>query len=129
MTEDFYATSARQRLEQIQAERAAAEADLLAHKSNGDSISAAGSIQQLANLAAEQDNLSRLWNSYAASQQPQPAPYVSPEERQARPVSRMDWQDVVDMTRQSRYAKNIRSDDPALVAGWHEAQRRRARGE
>jgi hypothetical protein len=41
----------------------------------------------------------------------------------------MDWQDVVDLARQSKYAKDIQPNDPHLIAGWQEAQRRRARGE
>jgi len=125
---DFYSDSARRRLEQIETERAAATADLAAHKANGDYDTAALSIQQIANLDAEQRNLVDLHQRYAASQQPR-QDYATPEERAARPVHRMDWQDVVDMTRQSRYAKNIKADDPAMVAGWHEANRRRARGE
>ena len=68
-----------------------------------------------------------LHNQYLQSQQAPPEP--SPEERAARPLNRMDWHDVVEMTRASKYAKDIRPDDPAMIAGYYEAQRRRARGE
>lgn len=41
----------------------------------------------------------------------------------------MDWQDVVDLARQSKYARDIKPDDPNMLAGYHEAMRRKARGE
>jgi hypothetical protein len=126
---DFYTQSARQRLEQIAAERAAAEADLLAHRANSDTYSAGQSIQHLANLAAEQQNLTTLYNNYVQSQQPRQREYLTPEERAAKPIHKMDWSDAVDLARTSRYGKNIRADDPNMIAGWHESQRRRARGE
>jgi hypothetical protein len=129
MSDDFYTASARQRLERIEAERAAARADLAAHKANSDYESAAYSIQQLANLDAEQSNLANLYNRHVASQQPRQREYLSPEERQARPIEKMDWSDAVELARTSRYGKHIKADDPGMIQGWHEAQRRRARGE
>jgi hypothetical protein len=127
--DDFYLQAGSQRLAQIEAERAAALADLAAHKANGDRESAAQSVQQLANLDSELQNLNGLNQRYQASVNPPPPPEPSPEERAARPISRMDWSDVVEMTRQSKYAKNIRLDDPNLIAGYNEAMRRRQRGE
>jgi hypothetical protein len=129
MSDDFLTNSARQRFEQIQAERAAAQADLMAHKSNSDTYSAAQSIQQLANLAADEQNLTTLYNNYVQSQQPRQREYLTPEERAAKPIHKMDWSDAVDLARTSRYGKNIKADDPNMIAGWHESQRRRARGE
>jgi hypothetical protein len=129
MSDDFYTQSARQRLEQIEAERTAAQADLAAHKANSDSYSAGQTIQTLANLAAEQQNLTTLYNNYVQSQQPRQREYLSPEERHARPIHKMTWDDAVDLARQSKYGKNLRSDDPNMIAGWHESQRRRSRGE
>jgi hypothetical protein len=126
---DFYSDSAKRRLEMIEAERSAATADLSAAKANGDYDSAGQAIQQIANLDAERANLANLYNSYVASQQPPRREYLTPEERQARPIEKMDWSDTVDLTRQSKYAKNIRADDPNMVAGWYEARRRSARGE
>src|SRR5262249_19002180 len=126
---DFYEDSAKRRLEVIQAERAAAQADLASHRMNSDYDSASASIQQLANLAAEEQNLHTLYNNYVASKQPRQPEYLSPEERAVRPVHKMDWSDTVELARTSRYAKNIKSDDPAMVAGFHEARRRRGRGE
>jgi hypothetical protein len=129
MSDDFYAQSARRRYEQLQAERAAALADLQAHKSNGDADAAAYSVQQVADTDAALANLQNLYSRYQQSQTPPAQPVVSAEERAARPADRMDWQDVVELARGSRYAKNIKPNDPALVAGWNEANRRRQRGE
>jgi hypothetical protein len=126
---DFYSDSARRRLEQIEAERAAALADLAAHRANSDYESAGNAIQQVANLDAERANLGTLYQQYVASQTPPSPPELTAEERAAKPWSKMDWSDVVELTRGSRHAKNIKPDDPNMVAGWRETQRRRARGE
>jgi hypothetical protein len=129
MADDFYLQAGSQRLAQIEAERAAALADLAAYKANHDQDSAAASIQQIANLDVEAANLNNLYQRYQQSQNPPAPPEPSKEERAARPIHRMDWSDVVDMTRQSKHARDIKPDDPNLIAGWQEAQRRRQRGE
>jgi hypothetical protein len=126
---DFYSDSARRRLELIEAERAAALADLAAHRANSDYESASQTIQAVADLDAAKAHLLALHQNYVASQQAPQQPNVSPEERAARPPTAMDWQDVVEVTRGSRHARNIRPDDPAMIAGWREAHRRRSRGE
>jgi hypothetical protein len=126
---DFYENSARRRLEMLNVERQSALADLTAHRANGDSDSAAYVVQQIADIDAQQRNLVDLHQRHVASMQPPRQRPVSQEERAARPIQDMDWNDLVDMTRQSKFAKNIRSDDPWMVAGYYEAQRRRARGE
>jgi hypothetical protein len=41
----------------------------------------------------------------------------------------MDWNDVVELTRTSKYAKHIDGNDPWMRAGYAEVQRRKARGE
>jgi hypothetical protein len=129
MSDDFYISAARQRQNEINAEYRAALADLAAHRANGDTQSAAQSVQALANLTAEQSNLRGLVEGYVQSQQPPRQPEPSQEERAARPWNRMDWTDVVEMTRNSKWAKDIRRDDPNMIAGWHEARARRGRGE
>jgi hypothetical protein len=126
---DFYRDSAERRLQQLNADRAANLADLEAHKLNGDHDAAAECIQQIADIDAAKQNLTDLYSRYAAQNTP-PAPReISPEERLARPISHMDWSDVVEMTRGSKYARNIKPDDPALLAGWNEVRARRSRGE
>ena len=64
MADDFYLQAGSQRLAQIEAERAAALADLAAYKVNGDRESAAQSIQQIANLDVELGNLNNLYQRY-----------------------------------------------------------------
>jgi hypothetical protein len=119
MADDFYLQAGSQRLAQIEAERAAALADLAAHKANGDRESAAAAIQQIANIDVEMANLNQLYTRYVQSQNPPAPPQPSKESRAKRTWEEMDWQDVVDMTRESKYAKNIRPDDPNLIAGWN----------
>ena len=46
---DFYLTAAQQRANQIEAELAAAKADLAAYKANSDVESAGGTVQQIVN--------------------------------------------------------------------------------
>ncbi len=129
MSGDFYISAAATRASQIEAELQAARADLAAHRANGDLDSGAHSVSHLASLEAERHNLLALHNYYIASQQPPQAPRVSAEERHAKPWSRMDSNDILELTRTSKYAKNIDWNDAGMQAGWYEAQRRRAYGE
>jgi hypothetical protein len=124
---DFYLKSAQKQARALEAAKNAAIAGLNEARANGDSYSAQEAIQNLADLSAAQENLSRLCNQYIQSQQP-PMP-ASREERAARTWDRMDWQDVTNLARQSKYGRDIQPNDPGLIAGWQEAQRRRARGE
>jgi hypothetical protein len=126
---DFYQDSAQRRLQQIEADRAAAMADLHAHRLNSDYDSAGQVIQQVANLDAERQNLVALHERYVAQNTPPQKPYETQEQKAAKPWSQMNWDDVVEMTRTSKYAKNIRPDDPGMIAGWQEARARRGRGE
>jgi hypothetical protein len=129
MSDDFKADSARRRFEMIQAERAAAVADLAAAEANSDYDSGAQAAQTIADLDAAAANLGNLYSRHVQSQQPRQPEYLTPEERAARPIEKMDWSDAVELARTSRYGKNIRADDPNMVAGYYESRRRRARGE
>jgi hypothetical protein len=124
---DWYVERGAQRIANLRAGRSQALANLENAKATGDNEMADQAIYDLAEINAQEQHIMALYRQYAQSQQPPPEP--SPEERAARPIHRMDWSDVVDMTRQSKYAKNIRADDPNLIAGYNEVQRRRARGE
>lgn len=126
MTDDFYSGSARRRLEMIEAERAAATADLAAFKANADYDSAGQAIQQLANLDAERANLTNLYQRYVASQTPPAQPELSPEEKAARPWHHMTPQDALDLAKTSKYGKDLDFNNPDVRAGWNEVQRRRA---
>ena len=129
MSDDWYIEMGRNRLAQINADRAEHLASLERAKANYDHDAAAYAISEIANCDAQRANLSALYDQYIRSQNPPRPPEPTKEERAARPISAMDWNDVVEMTRQSKYAKDIRPDDPNMIAGWNEAQRRRARGE
>ena len=103
-------------------------ADLAASRANSDTESAASALQQLVNVRAERSNLLSLHQEYVASQTP-PAPReVSPEERAARPWTAMDYSDVLEMARTSKYAKDLTWNND-MQAGYQEAMRRRARGQ
>ncbi len=93
MSEDFYSASARQRLERIEAERAAATADLQAHRTNSDYESAGYAIQQIADLDRQRENVIGLYNRHVALQNP-PQRYVSEEQRVARQPGEMDAHDL-----------------------------------
>jgi hypothetical protein len=68
MADDFYVFSAKQRLQQINAGRAQALADLEQCKAASDYEGAAASVQQIANLDAEKNNLVAPANQYALCQ-------------------------------------------------------------
>jgi hypothetical protein len=126
---DFYQYAAQQRMQQLEAQRAQALADLAVHKASNDYQAAAESVQQIANLEAERNNLVNLHNQYVQFQQvPQP-PELTAEEKAAKPWDRMTWDDALDLARNSQYGKDLTHDDPHVRAGYAEVARRRARGE
>jgi hypothetical protein len=125
MADDFYAEAGRSRLQDIAVERAEALASLERAKSMGDYNTAGSAVQQIANLDAEYSNLYNLYNRYVASQNPPQPPEPSREERLAKPLERMDYNDVYEMLKHSKYGV----DDDAFRAGIQEVARRRARGE
>jgi hypothetical protein len=94
-----------------------------------DDYSQAEEMQNIANVRAERKNLVNEYNEEMARQQPRRPEYLTPEERAARPIEKMDWSDAVELARTSRYGRNLKADDPYMIAGWHEARRRRGRGE
>jgi hypothetical protein len=59
-SDDFYVFSARQRLQQINANRAQALADLEVAKASADYESAASSVQEIANLDAQRQAIVNL---------------------------------------------------------------------
>ena len=125
---DFYLSAAARRANELAAERQAHLADLAAHRANGDTVSAAQAVQALANNQAEQQNLQALCNDYVAAQQPRQPERISEEERAAKPWSRMNYDDVLEMARGSKYAKDL-TWNADMQAGYNEVRARRARGE
>jgi|SRR5262249_28383574 len=90
MAKDFYLKAARKQFDALRAARADLLSQLEAHRQAGDAGSGAEIVQGLANLAADERNLTATVNEYVASQQPQPD-LTTPAERAARPPERMDW--------------------------------------
>jgi aspartyl/asparaginyl-tRNA synthetase len=128
MTQDFYISAALQRQNELEAERQAALADLAAHKANNDYAAASATVQSLANLQAEATNLKNLCDNYIASQQPRQPERLSDEEKAAKPIHRMNYDDVLDMARTSKYAKDL-TWNADMQAGYDEVRARRSRGE
>lgn len=122
---DFYVFAAQQRVSEIEAQRAQALADLAQYKATADYQSAAGAVQQIANLDAEWQNIANLHSQYVASQTPVEPPELTPEEKAAKPISAMDYGDVWEMSATSKYGV----DEDAFRAGMAEVARRRARRE
>jgi hypothetical protein len=129
MADDFYDSAARERYMVLEAAKARCLADLAEHRANGDQSSAAEELQVLATLNDQQASLSRLHQQYQAEKNPPPPPRQTPEQLRAKPAEQMTWQDGLEIARNSRYGKNLDFNDPNVVAGYHEANRRRGRGE
>jgi hypothetical protein len=122
---DWYVEKGEERLAQISAARAQCVADLEAAKARYDDDGAVSAIQSIADLDAQRTSLLSLYQQYWNSMNPPAPPEPSPEERAAKPLSRMDYGDVYEMLKHSKYGV----DDNAFRAGIAEVQRRRARGE
>src|SRR3974390_3227999 len=96
---DFYIDAAAKRVQQLDGERAAAQADLVAHKANGDYDSASDAGQRIANIDAEARNVEDLYSRYVMSQQRPAPPPQTDQERLAKPWNKMDGNDLVEMVR------------------------------
>jgi hypothetical protein len=127
MAKDPYLKLARRQFKELDAGIAQTSADLEAYRAAGDNVSARATLQQLADLQAQRQNLAVLQQHYVNSRQPAPEP--SAEERAARDWTRMDWRDGLEVAKGSKYAGNLDASDPHVQAGFAEVQRRRARGE
>lgn len=95
---------------------------------NQDLQGAGEAVSRIAQLTAEQTNLRSLVEGYVQSQRPPRQPELSDEERAAKPWNRMDYSDVLEMTKQSKYFKND-GWNADMQRGFEEVARRRARGE
>jgi hypothetical protein len=123
MSDDFYTDVARRRLQQIEADEAQAQAQLIAARAHGDTDYGVEQAEALDILAVKKQE------QHVQSQNPAPAPRQTPEQLRAKPAEQMTWQDGLEIARQSKYGKNLDFNDPNVVAGYHEANRRRGRGE
>jgi hypothetical protein len=127
--DDAYRYYGEQTLAQLQAELSAAQADLASFHAAQDQAGCSEAIRRISNARNEIRGLENTWAEYQAANTPRQPPPMTDAERQAKSWNHMNWDDVVELTRTSKYAKHIDSRDPMMVTGWHEVQRRKARGE
>jgi hypothetical protein len=127
---DFLRDAAARQRAMLEAQLSAADADLKAARANSDYDGAAAAVQQYADAVAQWNNLQNIENQYVASQQPRQPEQLSPEELAAKPAHKMTADDGLrTAVAGSRWEKSITWNDPNVVAGYRETQRRRARGE
>jgi aspartyl/asparaginyl-tRNA synthetase len=69
-----------------------------------------------------------LYQNYVQSQQPPRQPELTPEERAAKPIHRMDYSDVLEMAKTSKYFKDGTWNDD-MQRAYNEVRARRSRGE
>src|SRR5205823_2036404 len=129
MSNDYYLDLAKQRAQQIEADKAELLAGLARARANGDDYSGVEILQGLANNDQEMRNLNQLHNDYMATRNPPAQVPLSREEWRARPVERMTAEDGLAVARNSKYGQDLNWNDANVRLGWEEAQRRRARGE
>jgi hypothetical protein len=129
MAKDFYLRAAKRQARALEAAKSTATANLNEARANRDPDLAGTYVQELADLSAAQENLSRLCNQYLQSQQPPQRPATTPEEWQAKPISAMDAADAIKLYQTSKYGKDLDWSNANLRAGYAEAMRRRSRGE
>jgi hypothetical protein len=127
--DDFYTNAASHRIRVLDAEKAAHLADLAAFRANGDTESAAGVVQALANAEAERANLIALHNQYVASQRPPQEPELTDSELHAKPWNRMSPTEGLRLAHTSKYGKGLDWSDKNVQAGYREVMARRSRGE
>lgn len=126
---DFYQESAEARMERLNYQRQLALVNLQEAKITGDLHSGGEYAQEIADIDAAKANLVKLHNSYLQSQQPQYQPEQSPEEWRVKSVERMTPEDGLEVSRRSKYGKDLNWSDPNVQKGYAEMQRRRGRGE
>jgi hypothetical protein len=104
---DFYSEATQRKLDMIDADRAEILSGLARAKAEYDTDGAAELVAGLANLDRARANLLDLHARYAQSQQPPQQPELTPEERAAKPWHRMDYSDVLEMARGSKYGQDL----------------------
>ena len=102
---DFYLQVAARQMAQLEAERAAHLARPPSELFEPRFGRCRRVTQALADNQVARENLTTLCNQYVASQQPPQKPYETPEQKAAKPWSQMGWDDIVDLTRTSRFAR------------------------
>src|SRR5436190_9773400 len=108
---DYYLDLARQRAQQLEADKAELLAGLARAKANGDDYSGTEILQGIANNEQEVRNLHQLHNDYMAAKNPPPQVPLSREEWRARPVERMTAEDGLAVARNSKYGQDLNWND------------------
>jgi hypothetical protein len=116
---DDYTRAANLQYNNLLAQRQRAQADLAEYKVQGDDNGMANAIQTLSDVDCALSNLSNLYSRYQQSQQPRYAPYENDQEKLAKPVDKMTWGDVYEISRNSKYGVN----DEWFRAGMNEIRR------
>jgi hypothetical protein len=106
-SDDWYTEQARAQWAQLSAEKAQVLARIEDAKANG--YSAASEVQELADVEAKRANLTMLHEQYRASQQAPAQPELSAEERYAKPIERMNYNDVYEMAATSKHGVDLES--------------------
>jgi hypothetical protein len=105
------------------------QGDLNSFVASGDKDSAAVCVTELANLSRQKESLQLLRHQCVASKTLPQAPAKTPEEIAATPIEALNSNELFDVYRGSKYAKDLDWNDPNVRGGWVEAQNRRARGQ
>jgi hypothetical protein len=127
---DRYRNYGERLIRQIDAELAAARADLSVYDASDDEAGAAEAINRINELDLKRQNLESIYSRYVQANQPYQPPPLTDSEMQALPPEKMSVGNALEMiNRTSKYAKNLSPDDPYVRHGWSIAQQRRQRGE
>jgi hypothetical protein len=105
-------------------------AELQDAKAVSDYESAGVAVQTIADIEAQKANVVALYQQYIASQTPPaPPPPLTAEELAAKPAEKMDWNDGLAISRNSKYGRDLDHSDPNVQRAYAEIAARRARGE
>jgi hypothetical protein len=118
MAEDYYTQVAKHRLGQIDAEKAAHQANLMQFRAEGDMDGGAHAAQQIANLEAERNNILALHQQHVNATAPQPQRHW----RDKR-TEEMNYNDVAQMLIETSSNPNPHFDEQAFRAGIDYVQR------
>jgi hypothetical protein len=133
MANDRYTQYGTRLLRQIDAEMAAARADLSAYDATDDEAGAAEAIARINELDLKRQNLESLYHRHMASQQPYQPPPLTDSEINALPPEKMNVDHVLhSINGTSKYARiggDLTRDNPYVRHGMALAAQRRARGE
>ena len=104
-------------------------ADLAQYKANHDYEMGAETAQQMANIAAERNNIIGLHQQHAMSKIPMAPRQESREVKPAKPITDMNSDELMNLYRTSKHGKDLTWNDANVRRGCDEVVARRQRGE